>query len=395
LGFLVLAGLALSGCAENIYLTTKARLTADPGTSGPALRDYVYIAPYATKVESRAILSIVPAAPQKSADGSQPNSSGHPGPGEKTRERVEITQDKTVNGTAEKTHTVTTTEIANNDPKPVKPPEPPAQSTIVLTIYQAPTERRYLYMKRNAWFDNTVNVGIDSNGLLTQSDTSSVQEISGIVAGLAQTAFAAGGRLAAVAPLPKDAETIGKCNAAIDRLVANGAFYGAAVPLALNQPTLALPLWTDPAVGQVKLTIESTNAIQATPAGTLSDENQKGVVIFNPVPAQVRLKCEVGGNSVFLTGQQTANFYTDPEVVFPSRSFLTNPHDTYTFAAGVITAHKYTDQSAAKTIVDTVTAPVRALLPSVSVQTTTQLQTGGGKADQTTTTTQTTSAAPK
>jgi hypothetical protein len=70
------------------------------------------------------------------------------------------------------------------------------------------------------------------------------------------------------------------------------------------------------------------------------------------------------------------------------RDFLTNPQDTYTFSAGIITGHKYAGQSPVKTVVDTLTAPVRALMPSVQVTQTTQVQTGGGKPDQTTTTTQ-------
>jgi hypothetical protein len=48
-----------------------------------------------------------------------------------------------------------------------------------------------------------------------------------------------------------------------------------------------------------------------------------------------------------------------------------------------------------KDIVRAVTAPVRALMPSVTITTNTQLQTGGGKPDQTTTSTQTQTAPPK
>jgi hypothetical protein len=47
------------------------------------------------------------------------------------------------------------------------------------------------------------------------------------------------------------------------------------------------------------------------------------------------------------------------------------------------------------TVVDTVTAPIRALMPSVTITTNTQVQTGGGKPNQTTTTTNTQVAPPK
>jgi hypothetical protein len=70
---------------------------------------------------------------------------------------------------------------------------------------------------------------------------------------------------------------------------------------------------------------------------------------------------------------------------------LTNPQETLTFSGGIITGHKYTSQSQAKTIVDTITAPVQAILPSISVQQSTQVKTGSSNSGQTTTSTQTTS----
>jgi hypothetical protein len=92
---------------------------------------------------------------------------------------------------------------------------------------------------------------------------------------------------------------------------------------------------------------------------------------------------------------QVVNLYLDSHFVDPKRDLLTNPKDTWTFNAGFITGHKYAAQSPVQTMVDMGTAPVRALMPSVTVTTNTAVQTGGGKPDQTTTATNTQVAPPK
>src|SRR5262249_3347568 len=98
---------------------------------------------------------------------------------------------------------------------------------------------------------------------------------------------------------------------------------------------------------------------------------------------------------VYLTTPSVINIYTQSRFVDPQRDFLTGPQDTLTFNAGFIVAHKYSNQSSVKTIVDTLTAPIRAMIPSVPIQQNTQIQTGGGKPEQTTTTTSTTIGPPK
>jgi hypothetical protein len=118
---------------------------------------------------------------------------------------------------------------------------------------------------------------------------------------------------------------------------------------------------------------------------------------FFLVPTAASILCVVTGGSdkspkaqqtFYLAPPTVLNLYNESHILNPQRDFLTNPQDTYTFSAGIITGHKYAGQSPVKTVVDTLTAPVRALMPSVQVTQTTQVQTGGGKPDQTTTTTQ-------
>jgi hypothetical protein len=131
-------------------------------------------------------------------------------------------------------------------------------------------------------------------------------------------------------------------------------------------------------------------------------EVYEGLVAFYPVPAVTTLVCHVEDRRkkrkqelIELTPPQVINLYMESHLVDPQRDFFSNPQDTYTFSSGFITGHKYQAQSPAKTIVDTVTAPVRALMPSVTITTNTQVQTGGGKPNQTTTSTQTQTAPPK
>jgi len=89
------------------------------------------------------------------------------------------------------------------------------------------------------------------------------------------------------------------------------------------------------------------------------------------------------------------NLYTESHFLNPQRDFFTNPHDTFTFTGGMITEHKFTSQSAAKTVIDTITAPIRAIMPSVQQTTSVQVQTTAGKPTQTTKSTSTQTGSPK
>ena len=113
-----------------------------------------------------------------------------------------------------------------------------------------------------------------------------------------------------------------------------------------------------------------------------------GLVVFFPLPTIAEVTCTVNGaTTINLTAPSIVNLYLVSHFVDPKRDFLTSPQDTYTFNEGFITGHNVSNQSSVKTVVDTMTMPIRALMPSVQVTTTTQVQTGGGKPAQTTKTT--------
>jgi hypothetical protein len=62
--------------------------------------------------------------------------------------------------------------------------------TIALTVTATPLSRGYLYLRRNAFFDDSVDFSVGTDGMLSNSDTSSTQEITAILTELAETASA-------------------------------------------------------------------------------------------------------------------------------------------------------------------------------------------------------------
>jgi hypothetical protein len=119
---------------------------------------------------------------------------------------------------------------------------------------------------------------------------------------------------------------------------------------------------------------EGGKGAKATTAGS-------GYVAFFPVPATTIAECLIlrhaGGlltsrqdlwaSPLLLNAPTVVNLYTESHFMDPQRDFFTNPHDSITFTNGLITGHKFTGQSAAKTVIDTITAPIRSIMPSVTV----------------------------
>jgi hypothetical protein len=106
-----------AGCSESLYLTSTAPLT------NKKAKDYVFIAPYFANVTSRLTVSIVKGAVDKN--------SGQAGP-------------------------------------PV----------LTIGVIPVPQNRSYLYMSRNGLFSNSANVTVAGDGMLSSSDTSSIQQVT-------------------------------------------------------------------------------------------------------------------------------------------------------------------------------------------------------------------------
>lgn len=291
-------------------------------------------------------------------------------------------------------------------PQAASAPAAPSLS-ITFGVTTTPTARAYLYWLRNAFFSDSVNIGLDGNGMLSLSDSSSTQQITSILTELGQTigqaAFGLGGRfgleVAAVAP-PTNRQ---RCFSAITNLLKAGPYY-------VNYGYKSAWPPPDPHDFDPGVSLEFKLEPLASPTGAQGYDHaaemvdvkgrhriirwRNGLVAFYPVPAKATLACIINNNKhdpVYLSAPSIINLYTARQFVDPQRDFLTGPQDTFTFNAGFIVGHKYGNQSSAKTIVDTITAPIRAMIPSVSVTQSTTMQSTGASSN----TTSTTTSAPK
>jgi hypothetical protein len=467
--FLVLGPVG-SLSAESLFVS---RATPIPGVKFGSNQSYAFIAPYFTQVKTHLVVSIAKAT--GATGGSNPKSPSieyaqiFPNNDAATKAlhkyitQYFVTCDLTsiisvgskisIGGARpDDPYTNTTLEVSNVDLNSVTvftvfkkdPPDQyegggsisnvtcPADTTVNLTFSLLPVpelpSRRYLYLHRNPFFDDSVNITVDNNGLLAGSQSSSTQQITAIIAELAQTAasaiFSAPAGILDTKGLPKPAKPAKPsnrelCNRAIMNFVKTAPYYedvtlSQEIQLDLggidwqiyldpssdnpSGTTLSPPTGTDFPVLHIKFS-------PLFPPEPLSHHKKvapppkvySGFTVFFPVPAKAEVRCVMpnADRGVLISQPTIVSLYTDRHVVDPQRDFLTNPQDTFTFNGGIITAHKFSGQSAAKTVVDTITAPIRALLPSVSVTQQVQVQTGGGKPDQTTTTTSTQTGAPK
>jgi hypothetical protein len=335
IGFLIF-GWVNCASAESVYLTTTAPI---PGAGfGSSSSGYTFIAPYFARVRTNILVSITGAS--KTGEGA-----GTP-------------------------------------------------ATLSITVTPLPVTRAYLYLIRNAFFADTIDVGVGTDGMLSTSSSTSVQEITAILNELATTAATVfahteSGQQNPPTPTPRD-----QCFTAVASYVSSG-------PLYLEHSFEQISKW-----GYAwRRTIQASNPsvdLQVRVAPTMSpgrqvelDEYQPGLVAFFPVPASLEVACVVNSDlkhPILVTAPQTANLYTESHFLDPQRGFLSGPTDAYTFSEGFLTEHKYTDQSPAKTIVDTVTGPIQAIMPSVAVTQSTQVQ---GTSTTTKNGTTTKTAAPK
>jgi hypothetical protein len=422
----------LAGCAsEPLYLTSSK----DAGDQGaPAPGSYVFIGPYFTNARTRVIVTITQAQDKASAPGGGAKPDGMTGDDAK----APVTTNKTIEasttdesqtrktGTAgvsthvtRTTQSTSTTEIStsgNNPPDPQNGKSAP--TTIALTFLPEPTERGFLYLKKNWLFDSTISMSLDNGGFISQSDSSSTQEVTAILTELAQTAQGAMSHGFAPGALLSDPENLKICRSAVSSLAVGGTYTNAitlkfsGTPISggddnqfyVDEQNIVIKgllgragAEKDSKTGSVDLVILYRRLI-----ATASDHRDianggDGIVVFYPTPLRVVLACRTDGRFYYLTAEQMINIYTDRSTISPQRDFFTNPHDVLSFNAGFITGHKYSEQSSAKTVVDTVTAPIRAVFPGVSINNTntTTVVTSDGKPTQTTnTTTTTTSSAP-
>jgi hypothetical protein len=337
LSVLLATGLLVAGCApESLYTTSD----------GPAPPDgYILMAPYFTSVRNQVTVSLA-LRPGK-ADN---------------------------NGNA----------------------APPA-FTATVSLTPIPTHRSYAFVKRNTWFNTSAELKVGSGGMLSTSDTSSHQQFSAILTELAQTAASLG--LHALVPDKREgmggtppAVEDGPCLARLKSFVTGLPMIKTAI---ISGPQTIVEI--APAKDGVSLQLAVNAFVGQNAEEAESSVAGNGLVAYLPSPGTAELRCVVAGrrDPELIAAPVALNFYLERIRVDPKRDGWRDAQDTYTFTDGFLTAHKYTDQSPAKTVVDTVTSPIRAIMPSSTVTQTTSVQSNNGVPGQTTNTTQTVSGPPK
>jgi hypothetical protein len=427
IGFLSFV-LTANASAESLYLTTSSPLRYAYASEDP----YVFIAPYFTKVRAALSVSIakVPASTtatkdiqpsvlravwQKTADSGQityvvscdltslvyPNDTvTFPQAQPKGFSGDKSVLSVSSNTVVVKAESTSPGNYAHGGSMTGAACPPPGDTfSVTFGITPTPVSRGYLYLRRNTFFNDSINVAVGNDGMLSSSDSSSPQQITAILTELAQTAapFLTGGLL--VDQVVPNNTARQKCYSAISSFVKSTPYYNAALAPS-GRIDWAIPIEND-LLQEDKVALHLKLIPFVPSSGQVNvGKSHPGLVAFFPVPASAQVSCVVTPTAgkraeVLLSAPTTVNLYTESHFLDPQRDFLTNPQDTFTFNAGFVTGHKYAGTSAARTIVDTLTAPIRALVPSVSVQQNTSVVTGGGKPDQTTTSTQTTTGPPK
>lgn len=459
--------LAIASCASagSLYLTTSGPLE---GVGYTANDSYSFIAPYFASVETKVSVSIVKSTTPSNSMSNQgskesaPATPGSPPTISRAQASAEnntttltvscdlssvIASNQTIivsgvepnsfNGNFVVDSVTPTTvtikqvisgTITNRNGAIITAACPPAATgtlSVTIGVTPVPVRRWYLYLQKDAFYSDTINLGVGIDGMLSNSDTSSAQQITSILNELAQTAasvIGGGGvlRFGVLATKTQPSFRNG-CFNAINDLVRPGPYYAEwflrrsdwvkdkmkykRVPDPNYHSTGHSEYWEYPlenvASGlEMKLRIRPL-LLSAGHQVQMSSVNP-GLVAFFPVPTEAFVFCRATdkyawsdqpdvGKVLFLSAPATVNLYTDSRLLDPQRDFLTGPQDTLTFSSGFFIGHKYTVQSPAKTIVDTVTAPIRAMMPSVSVTQSTSVSTTGA----TTTTKSSTITPPK
>jgi hypothetical protein len=321
--------------------------------------DYEFLVPYFAQVSTRISAGVTLGTSQKATDDSGVS---------KTKKKPK-TKDKSKGGSGGSPD-------AGANPAPSGAPS--GSPTLTLTVVPEPQGRAYLYYRKNAFYSDSVNVTISADGMLSGSDSSSTQQISAILTEVAQTAAAVGkADLFAdflIQPPPPAVEERTNPSECVAALKSASPLYGDFDPGSTTEydfPTITAQIkdttgkvtGSDQLTFSIKLTKPSRLNLSAV---QISDNTSlEGIVAFDPVPYKAGMFCAAAGKLPVQIGPtQVVNLYLDSFVVQPNRDFFTQPQDTFTFNEGFITGHKYVDQSGAKGFFDTITAPVKALLPS-------------------------------
>jgi len=378
--------LLVQACAGPLY-ESKAAYT--PEVDQDSAPSEVYVMTYYTKVDSTLVVAI-----QKTA--AQPNAGGG---GQKPQQNPP----KADGGTSA------------------------SQAAVTVSVVNEPSRPRYLYFKKSPLYGSSVEFTTDPQGLATKSDTSSQQMVEAALNEIAQTAEQlAAYAIGAVKNVPanngvnpvQQPQLRGECMKKlaeiapayqvfpVDKLTGTTSGPIADVPDNDPIPNGGGKVFTDSlryylAISGLPVSATSQQQEKSQDYGSDANDNDdkdhdNGFWVYDPTPLTVTPMCKTAQTeAVPIAVAQIVVVYKFRHRVNPRRNFWTSPQDTYTLADGILVGHKYTDQSAVKTVVDILTAPIRSALPSSQTTTSVSVQSTAGKPDQSTSTTSTVLSAPK
>ena len=260
-----------------------------------------------------------------------------------------------------------------------------------LDIIVRPKNKAYLYLQESPFFADSTDYKLSEFGLLNSSDSQSTQQFTTILTDVGTVA----GKAAEDAILfdlvvPLEEKDSVKHEPDPCTRIASGVYEFDLID------DLPLPVKTlDKA--QIALTVNidnGGNAPETSDASCINSDEIKGFCAFEPTPVKLSISC----GRTLVVAPKIVNSYAVSREIKPQRNFLTNRHEIHSFTNGIHTEMKMDSQSELKGVFDVILAlpkGILSVLPTPTNQTTTQLQTGGGKPDQTTKTTQITIAPPK
>ena len=297
----------------------------------------------------------------------------------------------------------------------------PTSFAVSFAIAPLALKGAYLYLRNSFWFDNSVDFQIGADGLPNSSSTVSTQEVTTVFGDVSSAAVAVVGKFAArvsivgapAKPTPQD------CYNAVAAAAAAAPMIGA--PASFVSPDFAkdsTPSWqlTNGSV-EIPLKFGGSSANSAAPTGQGSEiqgtgrdrfqiwvritrnptptfkdttatdfspgansspnntysSSNRGFVAFLPDQVSLQLVCYAStdgtrGDSIgTLSPPVVKSAWLERIKLNPERALFSAPQDSFTFNDGILTEHKFTNQSSAKNVVEAGLLPLKAVLSAIPV----------------------------
>ena len=260
------------------------------------------------------------------------------------------------------------------------------QASITVSTDVFPTKRRFLYLHKSPLiFSDTGNLSVGSTGLLSAADVQSQQDLTSVLSEIAKTAIEVDGApppTSCLNGLPENWQGLLNVNSDKSLKIQADAITQDLNGVSNKYNSSSLPHYL--------IKVDDSNIQGGENEDSCNDKDEQsygGFCVYEPTPIKISMECRMPNETAYrnIIAPIILNVYKYSHKENPQRGFFTSPHDSYVMQDGMIVGHKYSSESYVKGFFDFITTPIRSALPST--QTSTQIQTGGGKPNQTTNTT--------